>query len=226
MPLPSNHIGQHQILRMSGFTAARAIPKAVPLELRVIGGEHAAGNPFCVRIWTGAFTGPELDGALAGRTASNSACPIILISSPAKINRGEMDHFDIHRSRSRRMARQGFLAAPGHGRDRVTRHQAGWQPHPFLHQATMIWLDRASKVILEKSAAERRARCCSAIAHGKMAPPPHRVPIPLVADRPANSSALRSHTVAIVGDGRADRNLPFAAPDEAAFATAGHLLEF
>ena len=50
---------------MSGFTGS-GYPKAVPLALAArIEAEHAAGNPFRVRIWTGASTGPELDGALA-----------------------------------------------------------------------------------------------------------------------------------------------------------------
>ncbi|MEE3156061.1 MAG: propionyl-CoA--succinate CoA transferase, partial [Pseudomonadota bacterium] len=50
---------------MSGFTGS-GYPKAVPQALAShIEAEHAAGNPFKVRMWTGASTGPELDGALA-----------------------------------------------------------------------------------------------------------------------------------------------------------------
>jgi succinyl-CoA:acetate CoA-transferase len=50
---------------MSGFTGA-GYPKAVPMALAArIEAEHAAGRPFAVRVWTGASTGPELDGALA-----------------------------------------------------------------------------------------------------------------------------------------------------------------
>ncbi|MDI1363723.1 MAG: propionyl-CoA--succinate CoA transferase, partial [bacterium] len=50
---------------MSGFTGS-GYPKAVPLALAArIEAEHAAGNPFKLRVWTGASTGPELDGALA-----------------------------------------------------------------------------------------------------------------------------------------------------------------
>jgi len=42
---------------MSGFTGS-GYPKAVPLALAArIEAEHAAGNPFQVRIWTGASKG-------------------------------------------------------------------------------------------------------------------------------------------------------------------------
>ena len=42
---------------MSGFTGS-GYPKAVPLALAArIEAAHAAGNPFKVRVWTGASTG-------------------------------------------------------------------------------------------------------------------------------------------------------------------------
>ena len=44
----------------SGFTPS-GYPKAVPLAIA----ERMKKNPFKVNIWTGASTGPELDGALA-----------------------------------------------------------------------------------------------------------------------------------------------------------------
>ncbi|HZV10593.1 MAG TPA: propionyl-CoA--succinate CoA transferase, partial [Novosphingobium sp.] len=50
---------------MSGFTGS-GYPKEVPLALaRRIEEAQAAGDPFRVSVWTGASTGPELDGALA-----------------------------------------------------------------------------------------------------------------------------------------------------------------
>jgi succinyl-CoA:acetate CoA-transferase len=50
---------------MSGFTGS-GYPKAVPLALaRRIEAAHDAGDPFSISVWTGASTGPELDGALA-----------------------------------------------------------------------------------------------------------------------------------------------------------------
>ena len=58
-------IAPNSTVGLSGFTAA-GYPTAVPLALAArIEAEREAGNPFKLRIWTGASTGPELDGALA-----------------------------------------------------------------------------------------------------------------------------------------------------------------
>ncbi|MGK0492539.1 MAG: succinyl-CoA:acetate CoA-transferase, partial [Sphingomonas echinoides] len=95
---------------MSGFTGS-GYPKAVPLALAArIEAEHAAGNPFRVRIWTGASTGPELDGALAKADGIEFRLPYN--SDPIareKINNGTMEYFDMHLSQVAPMAWQGFL---------------------------------------------------------------------------------------------------------------------
>jgi succinyl-CoA:acetate CoA-transferase len=50
---------------MSGFTGS-GYPKAVPIELaHRIAEAHFRGQKFQVSVFTGASTGPELDGALA-----------------------------------------------------------------------------------------------------------------------------------------------------------------
>jgi succinyl-CoA:acetate CoA-transferase len=50
---------------MSGFTGS-GYPKAVPMALASrIEEAHGKGDPFRVKVWTGASTGPELDAALA-----------------------------------------------------------------------------------------------------------------------------------------------------------------
>jgi len=50
---------------MSGFTGS-GYPKAVPIELaHRISDAHFRGQKFQVSVFTGASTGPELDGALA-----------------------------------------------------------------------------------------------------------------------------------------------------------------
>ena len=56
----ANWIQPNWTIACSGFTAS-AYPKAVPLALA----ERMKKEPFQVNIWTGASTGPELDGALA-----------------------------------------------------------------------------------------------------------------------------------------------------------------
>lgn len=81
---------------LSGFTGS-GYPKAVPLALAVrIEAEQAAGNPFQIRVWTGASTGPELDDALVKTNGIEFRLPYN--SDPIareKINRGEMEYFDM-----------------------------------------------------------------------------------------------------------------------------------
>lgn len=95
---------------MSGFTGA-GYPKAVPMALaRRIETAHAAGDPFSIKVWTGASTGPELDGALAKAKGIEFRLPYN--SDPVArelINRGEMNYFDMHLSQVAPMAWQGFL---------------------------------------------------------------------------------------------------------------------
>ena len=85
-------IASGSTLAMSGFTGS-GYPKAVPLALASrIEAEHAAGRKFQVRVWTGASTGPELDGALAKADGIEFRLPYN--SDPIareKINRGEME---------------------------------------------------------------------------------------------------------------------------------------
>ena len=67
-------------------------------------------SPFRVRVWTGASTGPEFDGALAKADGIEFRLPYN--SDPIvrdKINRGEMEYFDMHLSQVAPMAWQGFL---------------------------------------------------------------------------------------------------------------------
>ena len=95
---------------LSGFTGS-GYPKAVPLALAArIEAAHAVGHPFRVRVWTGASTGPELDGALAKVDGIEFRLPYN--SDPIareKINSGQMDYFDMHLSQVAPMAWQGFL---------------------------------------------------------------------------------------------------------------------
>ncbi len=82
---------------MSGFTGS-GYPKLVPMARAArIQAAHKAGNPFRLRVWTGASTGPELDGALARADGIELRLPYN--SDPVareKINRGEMEYFDMH----------------------------------------------------------------------------------------------------------------------------------
>ncbi len=217
---------------MSGFTGS-GYPKAVPLALAArIEAEHAAGNPFRVRVWTGASTGPELDGALAKADGIEFRLPYN--SDPIareKINRGEMSYFDMHLSQVAPMAWQGFLGPL----DTAVIEVAGIRPDGSLIPSSSIgnnktWLDRAEKVILEVNRWQNEALEGMHDVYYGTALPPHRKPIPLVRpDDRIGEPTLRcdpAKIVAIVETETPDRNLPFTPPDANAHAIAGHLMEF
>ena len=217
---------------MSGFTGS-GYPKAVPLALAArIEAAHAAGDPFRVRVWTGASTGPELDGALAKSDGIEFRLPYN--SDPVareKINSGRMDYFDMHLSQVAPMAWQGFLGPL----DTAVIEVTGIRPDGALIPSSSVgnnktWLDRAGQVILEVNRWQNAALEGMHDIYYGTALPPNRVPIPLVrADDRIGEPYLRcdpAKIVAIVETDVPDRNLPFTPPDETARAIAGHLLEF
>jgi succinyl-CoA:acetate CoA-transferase len=217
---------------MSGFTGS-GYPKAVPTALgRRIEAEHAAGRPMRVKIWTGASTGPELDGALAKADGIELRLPYN--SDPIareRINRGEMDYLDMHLSQVAPMAWQGFLGPLDVAVIEVTGITADGALVPSSSVGNnKTWLDRAQGVILEVNRWQNPALEGMHDIYYGTALPPHRVPIPLVRpDDRIGQPTFRcdpDKIIAIVETDAPDRNLPFTPPDETAQGIAGHLLEF
>ncbi|OIQ76697.1 succinyl-CoA:coenzyme A transferase [mine drainage metagenome] len=219
-------------LGLSGFTGS-GYPKAVPLALAArMEAQRAAGNPLRVRVWTGASTGPELDGALAKADGIEFRLPYN--SDPIareKINRGTMEYFDMHLSQVAPMAWQGFLGPL----DTAVVEVSGIREDGALIPSSSVgnnktWLDRAQHVILEVNSWQNAALEGMHDIYYGTALPPNRVPIPLLRpDDRIGESYLRcdpNKIVAIVETHSPDRNLPFAQPDASAAAIAGHLLEF
>ena len=217
---------------MSGFTGA-GYPKAVPLALAAhIEAEHGAGRPMRVKVWTGASTGPELDGALARAHGIELRLPYN--SDPIardQINRGEMDYLDMHLSQVAPMAWQGFLGDLDVAVVEVTAVRPDGQLVPSSSVGNnKTWLDRAKSVILEVNSWQNPALEGMHDIYYGTALPPHRIPIPLIrSDDRIGQPTLRcdpDKIVAIVETDTPDRNAPFAPPDDCARAIAGHLLEF
>lgn len=217
---------------MSGFTGS-GYPKAVPMALAArMEAEHAAGRPLRIRVWTDASTGPELDGALARAHGVELRLPYNSDPSARElINRGEMDYLDLHLSQVAPLAWEGFLGKL----DLAVIEVSGVLPDGSLVPSSSIgnnktWLDRAEGVILEVNRWQNPALEGMHDIYYGTALPPHRVPIPLVRpDDRIGQSSLRcdpDKVLAVVETDRPDRNLPFAAPDAAARAIAGHLIEF
>src|SRR6201997_3171308 len=95
---------------MSGFTGS-GYPKAVPIELaHRIADAHFRGQKFQVSVFTGASTGPELDGALAMAGGINLRLPYQSDPETRKrINAGEMEYMDVHLSHVAQFVEYGFL---------------------------------------------------------------------------------------------------------------------
>ena len=217
---------------MSGFTGS-GYPKAVPLALAaLIEDRHAKGEDFRIKIWSGASTGPELDGALAKANGIDFRLPYN--SDPIareKINAGEMNYFDMHLSQVAPMAWQGFLGKL----DTAVIEISGITPDGDLIPSSSVgnnktWLECADKVILElNSWQSEHLNGMHDIYYGT-ALPPNRVAIPLdKADDRIGQPHFKvdpSKIVAIVETETPDRNAPFAKPDKTALDIAGHLLEF
>ncbi len=96
----------------SGFTPA-GCPKVVPEALaRRAEAEHAAGREFKIGMFTGASTGPHLDGALAKAGAVKFRTPYQSNKDMRNaINAGEAPYFDMHLSMLAQEIRYGFLGS-------------------------------------------------------------------------------------------------------------------
>jgi succinyl-CoA:acetate CoA-transferase len=217
---------------MSGFTGS-GYPKAVPGALaRRMDAARAAGSPFKIAVWSGASTGPELDGALARSDGIQMRLPYN--SDPVardKINRGEMDYADLHLSQVAPMVWEGFLGPL----DTAVIEVSGIRPDGSLIPSSSVgnnktWLDRARQVILEVNRWQNPLLEGMHDIYYGTALPPNRVPIPLVRpDDRIGQPTFRcdpDKIVAIVETETPDRNLPFDPPGAEHKAIAGHLIEF
>jgi succinyl-CoA:acetate CoA-transferase len=225
-------IRQGDTVGMSGFTGS-GYPKALPQALAArIEAAHAAGDAFKIRLWTGASTGPELDGALSKCDAIEYRLPYN--SDPVgreKINSGQIDYLDMHLSHVAPMVWEGFFGKLNTAVIEVT----GIHEDGSLVPATSVgnnktWIDCAEKVILEvNNWHDERLEGMHDIYYGT-ALPPHRVPIPMVsANGRIGQPTFRCdpHKVAgIIVTDLPDRNAPFTPPDATSRTIAGHLMDF
>lgn len=217
---------------MSGFTGS-GYPKAVPTALAArMEAARAKGEAFRLKVWTGASTGPELDGALAQADGVEFRLPYN--SDPIardRINKGQMEYLDMHLSQVAPVAWQGFLGPL----DAAVVEVSGVTEDGALIPSSSVgnnktWLDRAGMVILEVNRWQNPALEGMHDIYYGTALPPARKPIPLVkADDRIGERYFRvdpDRVAAIVETDAPDRNLPFAEPDASARAIASHLIEF
>ena len=217
---------------MSGFTGS-GYPKAVPIELaRRIAEANFRGKKFQVSVFTGASTGPELDGALAMAGGIHLRLPYQSDPETRKrINAGEMEYMDIHLSHVAQFVEYGFLGKMDVALIEVAAVLEDGRLVPSSSLGNnKTWIDQAERVILEVNAWQPEALEGMHDIYYGLEAPPKRGPIPLVhAGQRIGSPYLEvpaEKVAAIVLTDSPDRNSAFKAPDAASQKIAGHILEF
>src|SRR5271167_1130085 len=217
---------------MSGFTGS-GYPKEVPVALaRRIADANFRGQKFQVSVFTGASTGPELDGALAMAGGIHLRLPYQSDPETRKrINAGEMEYMDIHLSHVAQFVEYGFLGKLDLALIEVTAVLEDGRLVPSSSLGNnKTWIEQAERVIIEVNARQpAELEGMHDIYYG-LQPPPNRQPIPLVhPGQRIGSPYLQipmEKVAAIVLTDSPDRNSPFKAPDVSSRLIAGHILEF
>ena len=217
---------------MSGFTGS-GYPKEVPVELaRRIDQANARGEQFRINVFTGASTGPELDGALAKAGGMQMRLPYQ--SDPdvrKRINAGEMEYMDIHLSHVAQLVEYGYLGKLDVAVIEVTAILEDGRLIPSTSVGNnQTWLNQADRVILEVNSWQPMALEGMHDIYKDLAPPPHRMPIPIWRSGQRIGSPYLEvdprKVVAVVPTDTPDRNSAFKDPDDASRRIAAHLLEF
>ncbi len=216
---------------VSGFTGAgypKAVPKALAARIRK---ESRDGIPFRVNLWTGASTGPELDGALAAVDGIGFRMPFQ--SDPYlrdRINKGETEYVDTHLGSAAAITASGVMGPLHTALVEVTavRRDGSLVPSSSVGN-NQAWLDQAKQVVLEVNSWQ------SADIEGMhdihtVLPPPHTRPIPILrpGDRVGSKylSVDPAKIVAVVETDIPDRNSPLAPPDDASDRIARNIVDF
>jgi succinyl-CoA:acetate CoA-transferase len=217
---------------MSGFTGS-GYPKAVPIELaHRISDAHFRGQKFQVSVFTGASTGPELDGALAMAGGIHLRLPYQSDPETRKrINAGEMEYMDIHLSHVAQFVEYGFLGKLDVALIEVTAILEDGRVIPSSSIGNnKTWVDQADRIILEVNSWQPAALEGMHDIYYGLEPPPNRGAIPLTrTGQRIGTPYLKippEKIAAIVLTNSPDRNSAFKAPDQASKQIAGHILEF
>ena len=215
----------------SGFTpagAAKAVPLALAKRARAM---HAAGQPFAVRVLTGASTGRQLDDALAEADAIAWRAPYqsskILRD---RINNQRAEFVDIHLSHFPQMIEFGFMGSIDFAV--VEAVDVTDDGRIYLSSSvgvTPTLLKHADKVIVELNQHHSK-RLWEMHDVVTLPPPPHRSPIPI------NHPLAKIGTpfvavdprriVGVVETNESDAIPPFSPPDVTSSRIAEHVVQF
>ncbi len=216
---------------VSGFTGS-GYPKAVPQALAAkIKKKTKEGMPFRINLWTGASTGPEIDGALSAIDGIGFRMPFQ--SDPYlrdKINKGETEYVDNHLSCAAPITASGAMGPLHTALIEVAAIRKDGKLVPSSSVGNnQSWLDQAKQVILEVNSWQ------SADIEGmhdiySVARPPLTQPIPITkpGDRIGNKhlSVDINKVVAVIETSVPDRNSPLVAPDSVSLKIAKNVVDF
>lgn len=215
----------------SGFTpagAAKATPRALAARARKL---HEKGEPFKVRVLTGASTGKALDEELALADAISWRAPYQ--SSKAlrdRINKQQAEFVDMHLSHVPQMVEFGFFGSI----DFAIVEAVDVYGDGRVFQSTSIgaaptFLKHAKKVIIEVNR-YHNPRVMEMHDIKFLPTPPHRLPIPI--EHPLQKIGTPftqidpSKIVGVVETNEPDGVAPFDEADEVSQRIADHIIAF
>jgi len=224
-------INNGNMVAFSGFTpagAAKAVPRALAERARAL---HAKGEPFRIKVVTGASTGKSLDESLAAAEAIEWRAPYQSSGALRKqINAGSVDFVDMHLSHLPQWLSFGFFGDI----DVAVIEASEITPDGRVFFTTSVgasptFLQLAKKVIIEVNAkAHPRLREMADIAI--IPAPPNRSPIPIF--HPLDRIGVPfmhvdpKKVVGVVMTNESDEISEFSPPDEASQKIAGFAVEF
>jgi len=215
----------------SGFTpagAAKAVPTAIAKRAIKL---HEAGEPYQIRVLTGASTGSALDEALAQANAVSWRAPYQSSKTLRdKINNQEVEFLDLHLSHVPQMLEFGFI--PELDFAVVEAVDVAFDGRVYLSTSGGISpsiLHHAKKVIIEVNRFHS-TRLSEMHDIKILPPPPHRSPIPIYhpLSRIGTSFATVDprKIVGVIENDASDGVAPFTPPDEASSRIAGFVVQF
>jgi succinate CoA transferase len=219
------------MVAVSGFTPAgspKAVPRALAARARAI---HDAGEPFRIRLISGASTGEACDDELGHAGAISWRAPYLTSAPLRKLaNSGELDFVDMHLSHVSQMVLEGFLGPVDVAiveATEVTEDGKVYLTTGIGNAPT--FLQYAEKVIIEVNARHSpRLREMTDII--VLPPPPERRPIPIhdPLDKIGTPHALVDprKVVGVVYTDEPDGGRGFNPPDETSRRISGHVSRF
>ena len=215
----------------SGFSpagAAKAVPRALAARARAL---HQAGEPFKIRVLTGASVDHNVDEELAGAGAISWRAPYQSSNTIRdQINRQEVEYVDMHLSHVPQTVAFGFFG----NIDFAAVEATEVTPDGRVYLTTSIgaspsYLKYADKVIIEIN--RHHSVRLREMADIQLLPtPPHRNAIPIF--HPLTKSGWPyavvdpKKIVAVVENSEADHVAPFSEVDETSEKIARHVVTF